>query len=90
MNVPVTIYAEMTPNPASMKFVANKTGAARILPVFQTLVQIIFTFNGHSLLIFLLLPFGILWAKITIIYFVVLQFYAVQHRIRVMTNLRRK
>ena len=24
MNVPVTIYAEMTPNPASMKFVANK------------------------------------------------------------------
>jgi len=24
MNVPVTVYAEMTPNPASMKFVANK------------------------------------------------------------------
>jgi Fe-S cluster biogenesis protein NfuA len=24
MNVPVTIYAEMTPNPSSMKFVANK------------------------------------------------------------------
>ena len=24
MNVPVTIYAEMTPNPATMKFVANK------------------------------------------------------------------
>jgi NFU1 iron-sulfur cluster scaffold homolog, mitochondrial len=24
MNIPVTIYAEMTPNPASMKFVANK------------------------------------------------------------------
>lgn len=24
MNVPVTVYAEMTPNPATMKFVANK------------------------------------------------------------------
>lgn len=24
MNVPVTIYAEMTPNPSTMKFVANK------------------------------------------------------------------
>ena len=24
MNVPVTIYTEMTPNPATMKFVANK------------------------------------------------------------------
>jgi hypothetical protein len=24
MNVPVTIYAEMTPNPTTMKFVANK------------------------------------------------------------------
>lgn len=24
MNVPVTVYAEMTPNPTSMKFVANK------------------------------------------------------------------
>ena len=24
MNVPVTVYAEMTPNPNTMKFVANK------------------------------------------------------------------
>ena len=24
MNVPVTVYAEMTPNPTTMKFVANK------------------------------------------------------------------
>ena len=24
MNVPVTVYIEMTPNPATMKFVANK------------------------------------------------------------------
>ena len=24
MNVPVTVYAEMTPNPSTMKFVANK------------------------------------------------------------------
>ncbi|NDC93494.1 MAG: hypothetical protein EB087_07280 [Flavobacteriales bacterium] len=24
MNVPVTIYTEMTPNPSTMKFVANK------------------------------------------------------------------
>ncbi|MFM7472952.1 MAG: NifU N-terminal domain-containing protein, partial [Crocinitomicaceae bacterium] len=24
MNVPVTVYTEMTPNPTTMKFVANK------------------------------------------------------------------
>ena len=24
MNVPVTVYAEMTPNPTTMKFVVNK------------------------------------------------------------------
>ena len=24
MNIPVTVYAEMTPNPSTMKFVANK------------------------------------------------------------------
>ena len=43
MNVPVTVYAEMTPNPSTMKFVANKylliTGDTAIIGVACSIVS---------------------------------------------------
>ena len=39
MNVPVTVYSEMTPNPTTMKFVANKY----LLPIAESV-----EFNSKS------------------------------------------